>query len=216
MKEVERKRYVIIWNDEKEPIAAVIEVGADRNPTQAVLSYLADSWKWTPNELNERSKREEVHVFDVDEETKLDPRIIGTVALFRNDGELDKVFTDLVPIYKGETVKQALIERATPKLSDVITFKIPDEILNRTHGGEGTPLLTKVTGCDNMTTTIIGFVLFIDLSLTKTLRSFGLQRFWTEEPTDGFVWPSYVTADFSAYIQELCEEHSIDAPCPLE
>jgi len=209
-------RFVIVWNDKKEPIASVIDIAGHKDPTRAVLDHLTDGWKWTPDELTERSKAEEVHVFDVTEETQQDPRMIGTAALFRNNGELDKVFTDLVPIYKGETVKQALIEKATPALGDVITFKIPDELLNRTHGWAGTPLLTKVQGVDSIVTTIIGFVLFIDRSLSKALETFDLNRFWFETPKEGIIWKGPMVEDFSAHIQALCEDHSLDAPCPLE
>ena len=212
----EEKRYVIVWNNKEKPIASVIDVGPDRDHTRAVLNFLRDGWKWTPDQLTKRSKAEEVHVFDVNEETQQDPRVIGTAALFRNNGELDRLFTDLVPIHKGETVKQALIEKAAPKLGDVITFKIPDELLNRTHGWEGTPLLTKVPGVDKIVTTIIGFVLFIDRGLAKALETFNLNRFWLAEPMDGFIWPARVAEDFSAHIQALCEDHSVDAPCPLE
>lgn len=208
------RRYVVVWNNPETPIAQVIDIGDQQEATRIVLDLLIHGWNWTSEELSERN--ENVHVFEVTDETQTDPRVIGTVALFRNNGELDRIFTDLVPIYKGETVKQALIERVTPELSDCITFKIPNELLNRTHGWEGTPLLTKVSGVDNIVTTIIGFVLFIDRGLAKALETFDLNRFWLNEPMDGFIWPARVAEDFSAHIQALCEDHSIDAPCPLE
>lgn len=212
----DKRRYVIVWNSEEGPVASVIEVGPNSDHTRAVLNFLRDGWKWTPDQLIERSKAEEVHVFDVTEKTQRDPRIIGTAALFRNNGELDRVFTDLIPIYEGETVKQALIERAVPKLGDVITFKIPDELLGRTKDWRGIPLLTKVAGVDNIVTTIIGQVFFIDPSLAKALETFDLNSFWLSDTTNESIWSASIVQDFSAHIQTLCEEHSIDAPCSLE
>lgn len=212
------KKYCIAWDDEETPRAEVIEIEDEQEATRVVLDLLTNSWGWTAEELSERN--ENVHVIEITEETQTDPRVVGTIALFREDGEESgDNFTDLITIYKGETAKQALMERATPKLNDATTFKMPDVLLAKTYCWAGTPLLMKVTSSSSVTVTIIGFVLFIDRSLAKALETFDLQRClrWFKEPSDGYTgWPAQVIADFSAHIQMLCEDHSVDAPCPLE
>jgi len=216
------KRLVIVWNKEKDPKAKVIEVDDKQDETRAVINFLTRHWYWTPEELTTRADKEEVHVFDIGEmlsitETQANPEVVGTMALFLYDGESgNRTFADLVPIRRNETAKQALMERATSNLSEHITFKIPDILLTRTYGGEGTHLLTKVSSDRAIVVTIIGLVLFIDRSLAKALETFKLQSLWSEEPSGGLIWPTQVVTDFSAHIQALCEDHSTDAPCPLE
>lgn len=209
------KRYCVIWNDPETPISQIIRTSEPETIMKLVLDLLIHGWGWTAEELSERN--ENVHVVEITDESQTDPRVIGTMALFRDDGEGSvRIFTDLIPVYKDETAKQALMERATPRLSEFITFKVPDELLTQTYGWEGTPLLTKVGSDTGVVITIIGFVLFIDRSLSKALETFDLQRFWLEEPSEGFIWPTQVVQDFSCHMQALCEDHSIGTPCPLE
>lgn len=207
-------RYCVIWNDPETPISQVIRTGEPENITKLVLDLLIHGWGWTPEELTKRN--ENVHVFEITDETQTDPSVVGTIALFRDDGEAGNIFTDLIPIHIGETAKQALMRRATPLLSPDITFKMPPEIAAQTYGGEGTPLLLKKRTTGSLKFTVIGFVLFIDRGLAKALETFDLHRFWLEEPRDGFLWPTKVIQDFSAHVQALCEDHSIEAPGLLE
>ena len=210
------KRYCIVWDDPKTPKSPVITIEDEDawKTTPVVLNLLVQDWGWTHKELDERSASERVHVVEITHETQTDPRVIGTMALFLDNGESGNDFAGMINVYRGGTAKQALMERA--ELSDTLTFKLPSELLRTTFSWVGKPLLTKIVKEGvGLSYTVIGFVLFIDRSLAKALEIVNLRR-WYEEPSNGYVWPSQVIRDFSDYMGALCAEHGIDPPCQLE